>query len=77
MMPDRLNEAFDCVEMKRRLQEKMRAERERRKGEFASYIDFIRGSLMESEWGREMLHRSKKTTDGFNGGAGSLDRAID
>lgn len=32
---------FDCVEMKRRAQELLQAEYEARKGEFASWADFI------------------------------------
>ncbi|MGB2824838.1 MAG: hypothetical protein WBF17_27950 [Phycisphaerae bacterium] len=45
---------FDCVEMKRRAQEKVRAEWERRKGEFSSYGEFLEASLKESEWGRRI-----------------------
>ena len=52
--------AFDCMEMKRKAQERIRAEWERRKGEFSSYGEFLEASLKESEWGRRVwdkLHR--------------------
>jgi len=32
---------FDCVQMKRRAQEKLRAEYEARKSEFSSVVDFL------------------------------------
>ena len=35
------NKSFDCVEMKRRIQESLFKEYERRKSEFSSYVDFI------------------------------------
>ncbi len=52
--------AFDCMEMKRKAQERIRAEWERRKGEFSSYGEFLEAGLKQSEWGRRMwdkLHR--------------------
>ena len=48
---------FDCVEMKRRAQERIRAEWERRKGAFSSYGEFLETSLNESEWGREIWRK--------------------
>jgi hypothetical protein len=39
---------FDCVEMKRQCQEKMRLEYESRKDEFTSYLDFINHKAEES-----------------------------
>jgi hypothetical protein len=40
---------FDCVEMKNRIQAKRLAEYEARKGEFASYLDFINARVKDSE----------------------------
>ena len=40
---------FDCVEMKRECQRKLRAEYEARKKEFASFLDFISRNAEESE----------------------------
>ena len=44
--------AFDCVEMKRRAQEKLRAEYEARKEEFDDYYDFLEAKANESELGK-------------------------
>jgi len=40
---------LDCVEMKNRIQAKRLAEYESRKGEFASYVDFINARVKDSE----------------------------
>lgn len=40
---------FDCVEMKNRIQADRLAEYEARKGEFASYLDFINARVKDSE----------------------------
>ena len=40
----------DCVEMKRRAQEKLMAEYEARKDQFSSFADFIHTKSAESEW---------------------------
>ncbi len=40
---------FDCVEMKNRIQSELFAEYESRKGEFASYLDFINAKVKDSE----------------------------
>jgi hypothetical protein len=40
---------FDCVEMKNRIQAERLAEYESRKGEFASYVDFINARVKNSE----------------------------
>ncbi len=45
--------SFDCVEMKHAAQRKLRAEYESRKGEFASYFEFLDAKADESEWQRE------------------------
>ena len=47
---------FDCVEMKREAQERLHAEYDRRRSEFASYVDFLNAKAQESElwkWIRE------------------------
>lgn len=41
---------FDCVEMKRRAQEEIMAEYEARRGEFASYSEFLEATIRESPW---------------------------
>lgn len=46
--------AFDCVQMKRRIQELLRAEYESRRAEFASYCDFLEAKASESPWVRKM-----------------------
>ena len=48
---------FDCVTMKNRIQAKLMAEYESRKGEFDSYADFIAASVREDEWCRRQLAR--------------------
>jgi hypothetical protein len=40
---------FDCVEMKNRIQAERLAEYDARKGEFASYVDFINARVKDSE----------------------------
>jgi len=40
---------FDCVEMKRQIQQELREEYEARKTEFSSYADFINATADESE----------------------------
>jgi hypothetical protein len=40
---------FDCVEMKNRIQAERWAEYQSRKGEFASYVDFINARVKDSE----------------------------
>ena len=40
---------FDCVEMKRQAQRKLRAEYESRKDEFDTYYDFLAAKADESE----------------------------
>ena len=48
---------FDCVEMKRHIQEKLRAEYESRKKEFPSYFDFLQAKALESPWVRKVRQR--------------------
>ncbi len=48
---------FDCVEMKREVQDKLTREYETRKGEFGSYLDFVRAKSDESEWVRKQRNR--------------------
>ena len=40
---------FDCVEMKNRIQGERLAEYEARKGEFASYVNFINARVRNSD----------------------------
>jgi hypothetical protein len=46
-------ETFDCVEMKQKAQEKLHAEYESRKNQFASYYAFLEARANESPWQRE------------------------
>ena len=58
----RTNKKFDCVEMKNAIQQQLRQEYERRKSEFASYVDFINSTVNESDeirLFREQLAKSK------------------
>lgn len=48
---------FDCVEMKRKAQERLLAEYEARRAEFKSYAEFLRATLKESPWASEMWER--------------------
>lgn len=41
--------AFDCVEMKNRIQSDLMKEYEARKAEFASYVEFLNKTANESE----------------------------
>jgi hypothetical protein len=50
---------FDCVEMKNRIQAERLAEYESRKGEFASYLDFINARVKDSELIRVVLEESR------------------
>jgi len=45
---------FDCVEFKQQSQERLMAEYEKRKTEFASYGDFIQAKVFEDEWSRHL-----------------------
>jgi hypothetical protein len=51
---------FDCVEMKRRAQEQLRAEYESRKQEFASYVDFLNAKADQSPWVRQIRQKQKE-----------------
>ena len=44
---------FDCVAMKHKAQQKLRAEYESRKSEFSSYFEFLDAKAAESKWQRE------------------------
>jgi len=44
---------FDCVEMKRRAQERILAEYEERKAEFSSYCEFLQHRCKQSAWQSE------------------------
>ena len=52
-MPIR-TKTFDCVEMKNRIQAQLLAEYERRKGEFASFVEFLKARNEENKWAREV-----------------------
>jgi len=49
---------FDCVEMKRRIQEEIAAEWERRKQEFSSYGEFLEAGVRESDWERSIWEKA-------------------
>ena len=54
------NKQFDCVEMKRNIQNKLMQEYEARKCEFTSYAEFINKTLDESEEIRAFRQRVDK-----------------
>jgi len=49
--------AFDCVEMKRQAQARLRAEFESRKPEFGSYFDFLQWKADHSEIARRVREK--------------------
>ena len=53
---------FDCVEMKHRAQEKLRAEYEARRDEFASYSEFLEATINEHPWQRRLWERIAAST---------------
>lgn len=55
---------FDCVEMKNRIQAERLAEYESRKGEFASYVDFINARVKDSELMNIMRKKSHEADEG-------------
>jgi len=48
---------FDCVEMKDRIQAQLLAEYDRRRDEFASFVEFLTARNDESEWVRKARAR--------------------
>ena len=48
---------FDCVEMKHRAQEKLRAEYEARREEFDSYSEFLATTINEDPWQRQLWEK--------------------
>ena len=46
--------AFDCVEVKHRAQEALRAEFEARRAEFTSYSEFLAATVNEDPWERQL-----------------------
>ncbi len=45
---------FDCVAFKQQSQERLIEEYEKRKTEFASYMDFIKAKVVEDEWSKHL-----------------------
>ena len=59
-----MKKSFDCVEMKREAQKRLRSEYEARKGEFSSYAEFITETASQSPETRAFLdkvHRAGET----------------
>jgi len=46
---------FDCVEMKRHIQEEIITEYEQRKDDFSSFSEFLKAT--ESDWERQMRQK--------------------
>ena len=61
--------SFDCVEMKRRAQQKLMAEYEARKKEFASYVDFINARSRNSGLAAEIREAHRETDGGSQPGS--------
>jgi hypothetical protein len=51
---------FDCVQMKREAQRKLREEYEARKGEFDSYFHFLVATAEESDFVRQMRAKFRR-----------------
>jgi hypothetical protein len=45
---------FDCVRMKREAQKRLMEEFQSRKGEFASFEDFLHATVSQDEWVRSV-----------------------
>ena len=50
------NKSFDCVEMKNRIQAEIQAEYESRRGEFPSFVAFVKAASANSEY-VQLMHR--------------------
>lgn len=59
---------FDCVEMKHRAQQKLRAEYEARRGEFGSYSEFLAATINEDPWQRQLWQKIFIPAEGGAGG---------
>jgi hypothetical protein len=58
----KMSKKFDCVEMKNDIQRQLRHDYEMRKGEFASYADFVNSTVNKSDdirLFRKRISRSK------------------
>ncbi len=58
------SKSFDCVEMKRRAQERLRAQYEARRDEFESYWDFLEKKAKESEFARAIRAKAARVEAG-------------
>ena len=56
----KMKKAFDCVEMKREAEQKLRAEYESRRPEFQSYVHFLQCKAGESELARTVRAKAAK-----------------
>ena len=56
------SKTFDCVQMKRQAQEKLRAEYERRRSEFGSYVEFLNAKAEESELWRSIRRKPAESS---------------
>ncbi len=48
---------FDCVDMKRNIQQGLLREFQSRGDAFASYAEFLQDSIAKNEWSRKQLER--------------------
>lgn len=55
-----MKKKFDCVQMKRDAQRRLRAEYESRKGEFSSYAEFITATANQSQEIREFKAKIRR-----------------
>ncbi len=60
---------FDCVEIKRQAQKRIREEWERRKHEFASYGEFLKAT--QTPWEREFWAKVRAAAKEREAGSGS------
>jgi hypothetical protein len=54
---------FDCVDFKRRAQEKLMREYESRRKEFSSYGDFINAKVKEDRWSEKLWNTIGSTEE--------------
>ena len=58
-----MSKHFDCVEMKREAQRRLRAEYEQRKDEFDSYVAFLNWKADHSELAKMMRRKAAGSTE--------------
>ena len=53
--------AFDCAEMKNRIQAEMLSDYEAHQDKYPSFVEFVKAKAEESEWIQRMKHKDRAT----------------